>query len=90
MAKRRQGQQGTLGEAAPWTDFARHFQIGAKADSMELLGKLPPAIQETAYNPSAHVTLDPEPSPTLPHTNPVYVPVGGSSIPLVPNRGPSS
>ena len=90
VVKVSRGPSGTLGEAASWTDFTRYFQIGAKADSMELLRKLPPAIQETAYNPSAHVTLDPEPSPTLPHTNPVYAPVGESSIPLVPNRGPSS
>ena len=57
---------------------------------MGLLEKFPPAVQEKAYNPSAHVTLDPQPSPTPPHISPIHTPPEVAQIPLIPNRGPSS
>jgi len=57
---------------------------------MGLLEKFPPAVQEKAYNPSAHVALDPQPSLAPQNISPIHTPPEATQIPLAPNRGPPS
>jgi len=72
------------------TNFVWYPQVGARADSSAFLEKFPPAVQEKVYNPSACVTLDPEPNSTLPQSSPVHTPAEVVEVPLIPNRGPPS
>jgi len=72
------------------SEWPNVVKAGARADSSEFLAKLPAAVQEKAFNPSAHVTLDPEPSSALPQASPILTPDEATQIPLIPNRGPLS
>jgi len=72
------------------SEWPNVVKAGAKADSSEFLEKFPPTIQEKAYNPSAHITLDAEPNSTLSQIVPTQTPAKVTETPLIPNRGPSS
>lgn len=70
-----------------WPDVVK---VGARTDSSGFLEKFPRSIQETAYNPSAHIALDPKQTATLQQTDPSNASPEVTQIPLVPNRGPTS
>jgi len=63
-------------------------KVDAKADSSQFLEKYPRSIRETAYNPSALVTLDPRPTLTLLQTGSGHTTPETTQTPLTPNRGP--
>jgi len=73
------------------SDWPNVIKAGARSDSLEFLEKFPRPVQETVYNPSAHVFLDPKPTSNSSHTDlSVAQPETTQTPPLVPNRGPPS
>jgi len=72
------------------SEWPNVIKVGARADSSEFLEKFSRTIQETVYNPSADVVLDPKSTPTLLHADISHTRPETLTIPLVPNRGPTS